>query len=109
VEVGGLDVECSHLGIGDLDTLLVGVGIEPAGHGEAGIGGGVGDQLDDDLVADQRFAAPVLCNEGEQPMLDLIPLAAILNWGCTVIFRGFGSLISSWSGAGRAAALFREA
>jgi len=29
------------------------------------------------LVADQRFAAPVLCDEGEQPVLDLVPLCAL--------------------------------
>lgn len=33
------------------------------------------DQLDDDLVADQRLAAPVLRGEGKEAMLDTIPLA----------------------------------
>ena len=34
-----------------------------------------GDQVDDHLVAHQRPAAPVLGDEAEQPMLDLVPLA----------------------------------
>ena len=36
---------------------------------------GVGDQLDDDLMADQRLAAPVLGDEGEQAVLDAVPFA----------------------------------
>jgi hypothetical protein len=31
--------------------------------------------LDDDLVSQQRFAAPVLRDEGEQTVLDAVPLA----------------------------------
>ena len=46
-----------------------------AAHREAGVGRGGGDQLDDDLVADQRLAAPVLGDEGEQAVLDLVPFA----------------------------------
>ena len=60
-----MDVEGGHLGVGDLDTLLVGIVVEPAGDGESGIGGRVGDQLDDDGVTDQRLAAPVLGDEGK--------------------------------------------
>jgi hypothetical protein len=52
VEVGGPDVEVGHLGIGDLDVLFVGGGINPAGDGQASRGGGVGDQLDNDLMVD---------------------------------------------------------
>jgi hypothetical protein len=33
------------------------------------------DQWDDDLVSDQWLAAPVHGDEGEQAMLDFIPLA----------------------------------
>jgi hypothetical protein len=36
---------------------------------------GRSDQLDDDLATDQRLAAPVFCDEGEEPMLDTVPLA----------------------------------
>ena len=42
---------------------------------EAGAGGGGGDQIDDDAIADERFGAPVAADEREQAVLDLIPLA----------------------------------
>ena len=35
------------------------------------------DQLNDDLVADQRFATPVLGDEGKQSVLDTVPLCAL--------------------------------
>jgi hypothetical protein len=54
------DVDGVHLGIGDLDALGIAVGVDVAGDGEAGIGRGGADQLDDDLMADERLAAPVL-------------------------------------------------
>ena len=53
----------------------IGVGVDAAGDGEAGFGRGGGDQLDDDLMADQRLAAPVLGDEGEQAVLDAVPFA----------------------------------
>ena len=56
-------------------TIEVGGGVEFAADLQAGFGGGGGDELDDDLVADQRLAAPVLGDEQEEPMLDLVPLA----------------------------------
>ena len=37
--------------------------------------GGGGDEIDDDLEADQRLAAPVFAAAAAQPMLDLVPLA----------------------------------
>ena len=49
------DAQGCHLLVGDLDTLLVNIGIKLAGDGEAGLGGGAGDQLDDGQVADQRL------------------------------------------------------
>jgi hypothetical protein len=39
------------------------------------VGRSGGDQLDDDLVADERLAAPVLGNVGEQSVLDAVPFA----------------------------------
>ena len=59
------DVEFGHLSIGDLDALFVAVLVEPALHGQSGAGRGVGDQLDNDLMAHQGFATPVLRDEGE--------------------------------------------
>ena len=50
-------------------------GSSSASHLQACVGGGGGDQFDDDLMADERFAAPVLRDEREQAVLDLVPLA----------------------------------
>ncbi len=71
MEIGGLDVEGSHLGVSDLDTLRIVTVIEATGDGEPGVSGGAGDQLDDDQVAEQRLATPVLSNERDQQMLYL--------------------------------------
>src|SRR5260370_18303902 len=70
-----LHVEGSHFGIGDLNSFRIEALVDVAGDGEAGIGGGGADQLDDDLVADQRFAAPVLGDVGKKAVLDAVPLA----------------------------------
>src|SRR5258708_17377531 len=70
-----LNVEGSHFGIRDLNSFRVEALVDVAGDGEAGIGGSGADQLDDDLVADQRFAAPVLGDVGKKAVLDAVPLA----------------------------------
>ena len=57
------------------DAGGVGAGVEVGADGEPGRGGGGADQVDDDLVAGQRPAAPVHGDLGEQPVLDLVPLA----------------------------------
>jgi hypothetical protein len=67
------DVEGCHLVVGDLDALLISIGIKLTGNGEASLGGGAGDQLDDGQVADQRLGAPVHGDEGEQLVLDAVP------------------------------------
>ena len=55
-------------------------------HGQTGAGCGRGDQLNDGLVADQRFGTPVLANEREQAVLNLVPLAGA-GWEVTTLFR----------------------
>src|ERR1035441_8536349 len=49
--------------------------VQLALNAKAGSCGGGCDQVDDDFMAHQRFAAPVLRDEGEQAVLDLVPLA----------------------------------
>ena len=63
-------------GVG-FDSLRVLPGVQTALHLEPGLGSGGRDQIDDHLVTDERFAAPVLGNEREQPVFDLVPLAAV--------------------------------
>ena len=75
MEVVCLNVERGHPCIGDLDAFFITIGVDPAGDGKPGLGAGAGDQLDDDLMVDQRFAAPVLGDKGEQTVLDAVPFA----------------------------------
>jgi hypothetical protein len=56
VEVGGPDVQSGHLGIGNLDALLIGRAVKTTLDREAFVGLGGGDQLDDDLVRQKRMA-----------------------------------------------------
>src|SRR3981189_3542111 len=69
-EVDGFDV-----GVGHLDAGRLGVLIEFAANLETGLGRRSCDQLDDDLTADEGFAAPVSGDEQEEAMLDLVPFA----------------------------------
>lgn len=69
------EVDRGHFGVGDDDSLRVCVGVDVAGDGEAGVCGRRGDELDDDLAADERLAAPVLGDIGEEAVLDLVPFA----------------------------------
>src|ERR1700752_584820 len=75
VELGALDVDGGHLGIRYDNAAGILAGVELAAHGEAGFGGGGRDQLDDDAISDEWFGAPVLADEGEEAVLDLVPLA----------------------------------
>ena len=66
--------QCQFL-VTDLTALRIGVGVEFSLNLQASGGRGIGDQVDDDLEADQRPPTPVLADVGKQAMLDLIPLA----------------------------------
>jgi len=68
-------LEFSHLLIGYLESRLVDVGVDFALHRESCLCGGCGDQVDDDLMTDQRLAAPVLTDEREEAVFDLVPFA----------------------------------
>jgi len=72
VEVVSDDGEGAHLAIADLDSGGVAAGVEGGGDGQAGVGGGRTDQLEDGFVAGQRPSAPVHADLGEQPVLDLV-------------------------------------
>src|SRR6266508_34274 len=64
----GVDV---FAGVFDAGGVLAGV--KDTVDGQAGSGGGVADQVDDDLVRLQRPAAPVHGDLGEQSVLDPVP------------------------------------
>jgi hypothetical protein len=69
------DIDGSEFVVGDLDAGRVDHGIELAADLETGFGSCRADQLNNDLMADQRLSAPVAGDEGEQAMLDLVPFA----------------------------------
>ena len=71
----GREFEICHLGIRHLHTGRIASVIDGALHLQTGAGGGRADQLNDRLVTDQRFATPVLGDEGEQTMFDTVPFA----------------------------------
>ena len=61
--------------VANLAALRIGVGVEFGLNLQAGGGRGIGDQVDDDLEADQGPPTPVLADVSKHAMLDLIPLA----------------------------------
>src|ERR1700694_716883 len=74
VEIAAGDVDGGKLIIGDGDAFRIGGLIKTTAYGEAGIGARCGDKLDDDLVGEQGLASPVPGYEGEEPVLDPVPL-----------------------------------
>src|SRR5215472_6814357 len=70
-----LDSNRSHLLVRNLHTLGVFAGIDFGADKQPGFGRGSGNQIDNYLMADQRFATPVLADEREQSVFNLIPLA----------------------------------
>src|ERR1700730_12452503 len=75
MELGTFDVDGGHVCIRYDNAAGILAGVEFAAHGEAGFGCGGRDQFDDDPVADERLGAPVLADEGEEPVFDFVPLA----------------------------------
>src|SRR5205085_6435586 len=69
------EADASQLLVGDLDPTSVVPAIDLAPYSEPGRRGGRRDQADDGGVRQQRLASPVLGDEGEEAVLDLVPLA----------------------------------
>ena len=61
--------------VGDCPSRGVWILVQFAMDGQSRSGRGRGDQVDDHLVTDQRLAAPVHADVGEQAVLDFVPLA----------------------------------
>jgi len=68
-------VELAHLRSGDFDSCGIGSWCQLCLDLEPRRGLGIGDQIDDGLVADQRSCPPVLRDEGKHAVFDLVPLA----------------------------------
>src|SRR5712691_9746441 len=75
MELGAFDVDGGHLGVGYDNSAGVLAGVEFTAHSETGFGSGGRDQLDDDPIADEWLGAAVLADEGEEAVLDFVPLA----------------------------------
>src|SRR5258708_14158976 len=75
VGLGAFEVAGGHGGVGNDNAVGVLPSVEFTAHGEAGFGGGGGDQLDDDPIGDEWLGTPVLADEGEEAVLDFVPLA----------------------------------
>ena len=77
VAVKGISSESEfrHLFVGNLDARWIAVRVETTLHRQPRLGGRGGNQVDYDLMADQRLAPPVLTDEREQTVFDLVPFA----------------------------------
>ena len=74
VELVGADGQGGRVLPADLDPRGVAAGVQAGGDGQSGAGGGGGDQVEGDVVAGQRAGTPVRRDEGEQAVLDPVPL-----------------------------------
>src|ERR1700730_9325203 len=75
VELSTFEVDGGHVCIRYDNPAGVLAGVEFTVHREAGFGGSGRDQLDDHPIADEWLGTPVLADEGEEAVLNLVPLA----------------------------------
>ena len=68
------DSQLAQLHVGNGNSGFVNSLVEGGANGEASRGRRAGDQIDDGLIAGQRTAAPVLGDEAEESMFDLVPM-----------------------------------
>ena len=69
------EVERGHLGGGDILSLGIGSTVQFTPHPQPGRGARGADQVDDHSQTHEGLSAPVRADVGEQPVLDLVPLA----------------------------------
>src|SRR4051794_21222904 len=67
-------IDLLHLLLRDLDPRGIDTLVQFAGDPQARLGRRRRNEVDDRLVTHQRLASPVLADEREEPMLDLVPL-----------------------------------
>ena len=71
----GCQSQLIQLLVGDFDGRFVVVGVQGGLDDQAGPSGGAGNETDDGLMTYQRPTSPVLGNEAEESVFDLVPLA----------------------------------
>ena len=70
------EIDCRDFLLADFLPYRIGCSVELRPNFQARRSRGRRDKVDNDLVADEGFTPPVLADEGEQPVLDLVPLAS---------------------------------
>src|ERR1022692_3702787 len=75
VEPITFEVNLREFFVVDFGSRRVSTVIHCGMDGQALCGSRSGDEVDDNLEADERFSRPVLADEAEQTMLNLVPLA----------------------------------
>ena len=73
MELGRHEVDCPQVLLAYRDTGRIAVVVEFGSDREAGIRGGIANQVNDDFMVDQRPTAPIFRNVAEHPMFDLVP------------------------------------
>ena len=86
----GTDLESREFVGTDLDASLVAWWVQRRANREAGFGGCASDQIHDDLVGGERTPTPVLRDEAEESVFDLVPFAGaggkVANLQCQMQF-----------------------
>lgn len=75
MESVGTQLDRGKLLLAHFDSLRVRAHVQMSLNAEAGSGSSGSDEVEDDSVAYRLFTAPVLRDEGEQAVLDCVPLA----------------------------------
>ncbi len=75
MEVVALKVELFHLNVWDLDSRGIGPVVNLGVDLQPFVCRGSGNQADDYLQTGERLPSPVLADEGEQAMFNLVPFA----------------------------------
>jgi hypothetical protein len=70
-----LNIDAFEFLVGDLDSFLIGFGVEFGVNLEASRSGCGRDEVDDCLETAQGLSAPVLADVRKEAMLDLVPLS----------------------------------
>jgi hypothetical protein len=76
------EVQLSQLLVAHFDLCWVMIGVKGYFHDQPGPRSGVGDQVDDSFKARQGVGAPVLGDEAEQTMFNLVPFTGA-RWEVT--------------------------
>jgi hypothetical protein len=84
VEIVTRDVDRLHLVFSDLDPFGVEIAVDLAAHLEAGFRGRRADELNGDLVTDQRLVGPYMVGSSMRP-------PEILAWPLRVIYLHGGT------------------